>query len=234
MAPGRRQQRADHRQRDDQLGGYRPAVQLGGHRNSVFAHNVTKNIDVFVDAKSGEPAGQNNIARDNVLRQRRDERAGLEVHQLHDHAQPVHEQRPGERHEQRSSARRCSPAARRRRRGPAIALPPARPARARRATASTAASAPTAAPRCRRRRRRRRPTPTPAPAGRARRGDLDRSHRARRPARRSTLDGTASTGDGTLTCAWSFENAERRTSGRPSTAARSPRRSRSPTRSTCG
>ena len=28
---------------------------------------MTKNIDVFVDAKSGEPSGQNNIARDNVL-----------------------------------------------------------------------------------------------------------------------------------------------------------------------
>ncbi len=47
-------------------GGYRPAVQMGGHRGSVFAHNVTKNIDVYMDAKTGEPSGQNNVVRDNV------------------------------------------------------------------------------------------------------------------------------------------------------------------------
>lgn len=48
-------------------GDYRPAIQLGGHHGTLFAHNVTKNIDVFVDAKSGEPPGTDNVVRDNVI-----------------------------------------------------------------------------------------------------------------------------------------------------------------------
>ena len=48
--------------------GYRAAIQLGGHRNSLFAHNVTKNLDVYVDAQGpANPAGTDNVVRDNVL-----------------------------------------------------------------------------------------------------------------------------------------------------------------------
>ena len=48
-------------------GGYRPAIQIGGHHGTLFAHNVVTNIDVFVDHKDGLPVGANNDIRDNVL-----------------------------------------------------------------------------------------------------------------------------------------------------------------------
>ncbi len=48
-------------------GGYRPAIQLGGHTGTLFAHNVITNIDVFVDHKDGLPPGSKNDIRDNVL-----------------------------------------------------------------------------------------------------------------------------------------------------------------------
>ena len=71
-------------------GGYRPAVQMGGHRGSVFAHNVTRNIDVYMDAKSGEPAGP----EQRRPRQRRHGGHGrvadLEVRPLLGLTQPLH------------------------------------------------------------------------------------------------------------------------------------------------
>jgi hypothetical protein len=48
-------------------GDYRPAVQLGSHDNTVFAHNVVRNLDVFLDAKSDASPSRNSVARDNVL-----------------------------------------------------------------------------------------------------------------------------------------------------------------------
>jgi hypothetical protein len=47
--------------------GYRPAIQLGSQDNTVFAHNVVRGIDVFLDAKSGDSPSRNGIVRDNVL-----------------------------------------------------------------------------------------------------------------------------------------------------------------------
>jgi hypothetical protein len=46
---------------------YRPAIQMGGFSNSLFAHNVIKGLDAFMDAKSGNPPGTNNVLRDNVV-----------------------------------------------------------------------------------------------------------------------------------------------------------------------
>ena len=156
----------------------------------VFAHNVTKNIDVYMDAKTGEPSGTNNVARDNVVVERRDQRAG---------ARSAPTARTRHNLFSRAADSRRAPNATV---GTPVFVgggqpdgvgglcrsPPARPARARRATASTAASARRhATPPTRRRRPRptpdarrpaRRPRTTPADSG------LDRSRRARPPARR--------------------------------------------------
>ena len=46
---------------------YRPAVQLGSHDNTLFAHNTIRSIDVFLDAKSGASPSSGSVARDNVI-----------------------------------------------------------------------------------------------------------------------------------------------------------------------
>ena len=46
---------------------YMPSIQLGGHHDTLFAHNVTRDIDVYVDAKKGERPGAGNVVRDNVV-----------------------------------------------------------------------------------------------------------------------------------------------------------------------
>jgi hypothetical protein len=48
-------------------GSYRPAVQLGSHDATVFAHNTVRNLDVFLDAKSGDSPSSGSVARDNVF-----------------------------------------------------------------------------------------------------------------------------------------------------------------------
>ncbi len=61
----------DHEQILDNVflgsGAYRPAIQLGSHVGDVVAHNVIKNIDLHVDAKSGNPPSTNVVVRDNVM-----------------------------------------------------------------------------------------------------------------------------------------------------------------------
>jgi hypothetical protein len=48
-------------------GGYVEAIQLGTHVGTLFAHNVAKNIDIHIHAKTENPAGRDNVARDNVV-----------------------------------------------------------------------------------------------------------------------------------------------------------------------
>jgi hypothetical protein len=48
-------------------GGYVPAVQLGSHNATQFVHNTVKNIDVFMDSKSGGTPSKNGVLRDNVM-----------------------------------------------------------------------------------------------------------------------------------------------------------------------
>lgn len=48
-------------------GEYRPAIQLGSHDGTVFAHNTVVDLDVFMDAKDGDGPSTNGVLRDNVL-----------------------------------------------------------------------------------------------------------------------------------------------------------------------
>jgi hypothetical protein len=48
-------------------GRYRPAIQLGSHHGTLFAHNLTLNIDVLADAKVDGAPGSGNVLRDNVI-----------------------------------------------------------------------------------------------------------------------------------------------------------------------
>ena len=43
---------------------YRPAIQLGGHRNTVFAHNVSQEHRRLHGRQDRQPAGGNNVVRD--------------------------------------------------------------------------------------------------------------------------------------------------------------------------
>jgi len=47
--------------------GYVPTVQLGSHVGTSFVHNTTKDIDVHMDHKSGQPASSNGVIKDNVF-----------------------------------------------------------------------------------------------------------------------------------------------------------------------
>jgi hypothetical protein len=48
-------------------GGYVPAVQLGSHDGTRFAHNTVKDIEVTMDHKSGASPSTNGVVRDNVF-----------------------------------------------------------------------------------------------------------------------------------------------------------------------
>jgi hypothetical protein len=49
-------------------GSYRPAIQLGSTHDSVFAHNTTRNLDVYMDRKNESTDNSaNGVLRDNVI-----------------------------------------------------------------------------------------------------------------------------------------------------------------------
>jgi hypothetical protein len=68
MAPdnGRNEQITDNAFIADS-GGYPQAIQLGSHVGTLFAHNVAKNMEVHIHAKTENPSGRDNVARDNVM-----------------------------------------------------------------------------------------------------------------------------------------------------------------------
>ncbi len=74
---------------------YRPAIQLGSHAGTLFAHNVTKNIDVHVAAKDEPAAGERKRHSRQRRAQRHVSRAGRHMPELHRHAQPVQRGRAG-------------------------------------------------------------------------------------------------------------------------------------------
>ena len=82
MAPDGGQRRVDHRQRVRRRRRYRPAIQLGGHHGTLFAHNVTTNIDVYIDAKSGDPPAPT-TSRATTCCRRHGGVTGFQVHELH-------------------------------------------------------------------------------------------------------------------------------------------------------
>jgi hypothetical protein len=47
--------------------GYRPAVQMGSHVSTVFAHNTVQHVEVHMDAKSGGQPSTDGVMRDNVM-----------------------------------------------------------------------------------------------------------------------------------------------------------------------
>jgi hypothetical protein len=48
-------------------GSYRPAIQFGSHAGTSFVHNTVRNIDVFMDSKSGASPSRDGVLRDNAF-----------------------------------------------------------------------------------------------------------------------------------------------------------------------